>query len=136
MLFESKYLFSWSSLTLYLQWPNKLDDGIYDWQVKENDPFEGQLDDWFSNILHLEAGSRYSNMSIALDELNKIIATPNNSCSLSKIERFSTETNIYFKYAPTPIGVPKNTSMVMRSGDGAFGKSTSTPRFIISASKK
>jgi len=105
----------------YGQWPKKLDDGIYDWQAKADDPFEGKLDDWFSNMLHIEAGSRYSNMSIALDELNKIIATPNNNCSLSEIDAFSTETNIYFKYAPTPIGIPKNTSMVMRSGDGAFG---------------
>lgn len=103
-------------------WPEKLDDGSYGWTSKGDSFFDGLLDNWFERCLDLEAKNRFANMGAALDELNKLLSKQaSGDISLTELEKFYSDTNVYMTYAPTLVKQKSATSSLMRSGDGLFG---------------
>ncbi|MDO9139605.1 MAG: NERD domain-containing protein kinase family protein, partial [Methylobacter sp.] len=106
----------------YECWPEKLDDGTYGWVSKGDTFADGLLDEWFEHCLNLEAKNRFSNMSYALDELNKLLSQQaTNNISSTELEKFYSDTNVYMSYTPALIKQKSATSTLMRSGNGLFG---------------
>lgn len=106
----------------YSCWPQKTDDGTYNWSTKEPSTLNGILDPWFERCLDLEAKNRFQNMSYALTSLNKLIASNmKDNLPNTNFDRFFSDSNIYIKYAPTIIKQKSTTSALARSTDGKFG---------------
>ena len=107
---------------IYGTWPKKLDDGTYGW-INPQKPFkEGLLDSWLEACLDLDAANRFANMSVALDELNRLLESAgSNSLDASELEQFYSDTNVYMTYMPTPIKQKSATSALLLSQDKGTG---------------
>lgn len=107
---------------IYGSWPKKLDDGTYGWHTPQRVFKDGLLDSWLEVCLDLEAANRFANMSVALDELNRLLeSTGKNSLDASELEQFYSDTNVYMAYMPTPIKQKSATSVLLRSQDKGMG---------------
>ncbi|WP_416305871.1 AAA domain-containing protein [Neptunicella sp. SCSIO 80796] len=107
---------------IYGHWPKKLDDGTYGWVVPDKTFHNGLLDPWLDCCLDLEAGNRFANMSVALDELNRLLdKVGKKSVNASELEQFFTDTNVYMEFMPTPIKQKSATSALLLSQDQKIG---------------
>lgn len=107
---------------IYGNWPRKLDDGTYGWSVPKTPFKEGLLDNWLETCLDIEATNRFSNMSVALDELNRLLEhSGSTSMSASELEQFYSDTNVYMAYMPSPIKQKSATSALLLSQDKKTG---------------
>lgn len=107
---------------IYGFWPKRLDDGTYGWETQNKTFHDGLLDSWLECCLDLEAGKRFANMSIALDELNRLLDTRGKKAvPASEIGKFYTDINVYMAYMPTPIKQKSATSALLISQDKKIG---------------
>jgi serine/threonine protein kinase len=107
---------------IYGSWPKKLDDGTYCWAPPLKLFKDGLLDSWLETCLDIEAANRFSNMSVALDEFNRLLdRAGNSSLDASELEQFYSDTNVYMTYMPTPIKQKSATSALLVSQDKGVG---------------
>lgn len=104
---------------LFGHWPSKQEDNIYEWREVENDPFKGLFDNWFSKALNFEAKHRYPDLSIALEELNKLTSNENRDKrnSLSDFEKYYTNTNVFTDYGSADVISSKGTELLYKTND-------------------
>tara|TARA_R110000737_G_scaffold345336_1_gene373723 strand:- start:4755 stop:9650 length:4896 start_codon:yes stop_codon:yes gene_type:complete len=106
----------------YGTWPRKLDDGIYGWGKPDNSFKDALIDTWLECCLDIEAKNRFSNMSVALDELNRLLEKSNcNLTTASELEKYYSDINVYMTHMPTPIKQKSATSVLLRSQDEKTG---------------
>jgi len=107
-------------LLAFGQWPNMLVDGVYFWEPIENDSFNGALDSWFEKSLNHNPHNRFKNLEISFDYFENINAKDEieNTESISKLEKYYKDTNIYTKYAHHQVREPKGTSLFYKSNNG------------------
>jgi len=107
---------------LYQSWPDKDDDNLYFWSDKEEDPYSGVLNDWFSKSLNFEVAKRYENMEYALNAFNEIVKGGKNVDSevAGVNEVYVTSTNIWAEYQPVIVS-NRGTMMLLRSSDQKYG---------------
>lgn len=104
-------------------WPPKGDEGVYCWAKIPGNELSDLLTNWFETALDLSASSRFPNMERALESFNLCIGEEDTvrTSTLSMLDPYIMDTNIYMVYQPEQIGSPKGTTFLYRSGDGQFG---------------
>lgn len=106
----------------FSKWPEKK-DGVFYWNLRSDDKFDGLLNNWFSKALELEPKSRFTNITESLDSFNDLTKKNHgqalNDDLLNDLKRYEVTTNPYDIYAHNRINTT-NSPMLFQSNNG-FG---------------